>query len=193
MLDKGRLEKTWSRVNDWLGVETRAMYLYRLEANAWKEQGCGVGSCAQWSLLRPEEIPLLGPLSESDLGQAALRLKRGDRCYVARLDGKLAHHTWAQTSGLHPITEAGVERPVESGEFWIYHAHTAEWARGRRLYPTALSRILCDHFRDGFKTAWVYTQDFNTISQKGIERSQFERVAILRALRCGRFYLPMRS
>src|SRR6185295_4733543 len=47
MLEKGRLEKTWSRVNDWLGVETRAMYLYKLESSAWKQEDLrGSGSCA---------------------------------------------------------------------------------------------------------------------------------------------------
>ena len=200
MLEWGLVDKAWTHLSNWMGVESRAMYLYKMDANTSKTGACGWaarpdanGCIPQWSLLRPEEIPLLAPVSESNLEHAALLLKRGDRCYVSRLDGQLAHHTWVQTTGLHPITEAGVELRVESGEFWIYHAHTAEWARGLRLYPTAIAKILCDHFRDGFQTAWVYTQDFNTISQRGIERNHFERVAILRALRCGRFYQPMRD
>src|SRR4051812_11828518 len=132
--------KLWGRMNDWMGVETRAMYLYRLNADAYKPAEAQPLPFADWSLLKFAEIPELTALSAADLHQASLRLKRGDRCYVARIDGKLAHHIWVQTTGVHPITEAGTEKAVTAGEFWIYHAHTAEWARGRKLYPTALGR-----------------------------------------------------
>jgi hypothetical protein len=187
MIDKFRLH-----LSDHIGVESRAMYLYRLDA-ANRQSSPQVESNAEWALLKREEIPLLTAVSTPDLKQAAARFNRGDKCYVARVDGKLAHHSWVQTSGVHPITEAGISRTVAPGEFWIYHCHTADWARGHRLYPIALGRILCEHFQSGFKTAWIYTQDFNTVSQRGIERSQFQRASILRALRVGPYYLPVRS
>jgi len=186
------LSKIWAQLSDHIGIESRAMYLYRLDASAWKPAP-PPESEAEWSLLSREEIPLLTAISAPDLKQAELRLERGDRCYLARLDGRIAHHSWVQTSGVHPITEAGLEHPVAPHEFWIYHCHTADWARGHKLYPSALARILGEHFGSGFKTAWIYTQDFNAVSQHGIERSQFVRTSIMRSVRAGRIYLPLRS
>jgi hypothetical protein len=191
MGENGKLDKLKAQLNHHAGIGGSTMFLYRLNAADWTAPAGGVEPAARWTLLKPFEIPLLTSVSEPNLQEAEKRLKRGDACYVAWIGGRMAHHSWVQTSGEHPVTEAGVTRPVGPGEFWIYHCHTAEWARGRKLYPTALARILNEHFGRGFHTAWIYTQDHNVVSQQGIERSQFARTTTLRALRAGRYYLPL--
>jgi RimJ/RimL family protein N-acetyltransferase len=119
------------------------------------------------------------------------RLHRGDRCYTVCIDGRLAHYSWVQLSGAHPITEAGVAVPVGNGEFWIYHCTTVDWARGRGIYPATLERIVNDHFEAGYHTAWIYTSRENIPSQKGILRAGFAQVATLGSLRVGSHYYRM--
>jgi hypothetical protein len=119
------------------------------------------------------------------------RLHRGDRCYTVSVDGHLAHYSWVQRAGSHPITEAGLFAPVGSGEFWIYDCRTVERARGRGIYPATLERIVNDHFEEGYCTAWIYTSRENIASQKGIFRAGFGLVATLGALRVGSHYYRM--
>lgn len=139
-------------------------------------------------MLAPGEAGILLELGPFDAKDGPLRFQRGDLCYVAYLDGRLAHYSWVQRSGLHPLTTAGVSVPVESGEFWIYHCKTADWARGRRIYPATLARITHDHFAEGYSTAWICTPMNNFSSQKGILRVGFVQVATLQALRVGSRY-----
>lgn len=148
----------------------------------------GADPSANWELLAPEKVGILSEIGPFDAKDGPLRFQRGDACYVAFLGGRLAHYSWVQRSGSHPITEAGVSVPVGSSEFWIYHCKTVGWARGRRLYPATLERIVNDHFAEGYSTAWIYTSIENIASQKGILRAGFIQVATLRALRVGSHY-----
>lgn len=116
------------------------------------------------------------------------RLHRGDLCYTVCVDGYLAHYSWVQRSGSHPITEAGLSVPVGSGEFWIYNVRTVERARGKRILPATLERIVNDHFEEGYCTAFIYTSRENIAAQKGILRAGFGLVATLGALRVGSHY-----
>jgi hypothetical protein len=74
---------------------------------------------------------------------------------------------------------------------WIYHCQTAEWARGRGIYPSTLERIVSDCFAAGDFTAWIYTSKQNVASQKGIVRAGFALVTTLHALRIGSQYFPL--
>jgi len=131
----------------------------------------------------------IGPFATKD---GPLRFQRGDVCCVAFLSGRLAHYSWVQRSGMHPTTEAGLSVPIERGEFWIYHYRTAELARGKRLYPATLQRIVVtDHLAEGYSTAWIYTSRENIASQQAIWRAGFGLVATLSALRVGSHYFRM--
>jgi hypothetical protein len=142
----------------------------------------------QWEPLAPERVDCLLEIGPFEVREGLERLRRGDQCYTVSLDGRLAHYSWVQRSGSHPMTEAGTSVPVARGEFWIYHCRTAEWARGRGIYPATLIRIVRDHFEAGYSTAWIYTTRENIASQKGILRAGFGLVAALDALRVGSHY-----
>jgi hypothetical protein len=146
------------------------------------------GRGLEWELLSPEAVPGLLDVGAFDVEEGLRRLLRGDRCYTVRVDGRLAHYSWVQASGWHPITEAGISVPVESGELWIYHCMTAAWARGKGIYPATLTRIAGDYFEAGCHTAWIYTTRENRASQKGILRAGFCQVATMDALRAGSHY-----
>jgi len=167
-----------------MGMNLERTYLYQLKKSHEKAV-VEADPSAHWELLAPEKIGILLEIGPFDPKDGPVRINRGDLCYVAYLDGRLAHYSWVQRSGLHPITEAGMSVLVGSNEFWIYHCKTVEWARGRRLYPATLERIVKDHFSEGYSTAWIYTSRENLPSQKGILRAGFVPVETLDGLRVG--------
>ncbi len=181
------LRKAANRCNALIGVSLQRTYLYRLAASC-KLTAVGADPSASWELLAPENVGTLSEIGPFDAEDGPHRFRRGDVCYVAFLGGRLAHYSWVQRSGSHPVTEAGVSVPIGSGEFWIYHCRTADWARGKRIYPATLHRIVNGHFAEGYSTAWIYTSRENISSQKGILRAGFVLVATLRALRVGSRY-----
>lgn len=121
------------------------------------------------------------------------RFREGDLCYAVFLGGRLAHHSWVKRAGVQPVTEAARRYPVAPGEFWIYHCWTAAWARGRRIYPGVLARIIREHVDEGFTRARIYTTASNVASQHGIVRAGFHLCYTLRALRFGVLRLKLAS
>jgi hypothetical protein len=146
----------------------------------------GTDPSANWKLLAPEKVGTLSDIGPFDPKDGLDRFQRGDVCYLAFLGDRLAHYAWVQRSGSHPVTVAGVSVPIGSGEFWIYHCRTVDWAKGKRIYPATLQRIVNGHFAEGYATAWIYTSRENIASQKGILRAGFIQVSTLSALRVGR-------
>jgi hypothetical protein len=146
----------------------------------------------RWDQLTPERADRLSEVEPFAAKVARRRFHRGDLCYAAFLGLRLAHYSWVQCSGSHVITEAGTSVPVETSAFWIYDCRTAEWARGNRIYPATLNRIVCDHFQLGYSAGWIYTTRQNIASQRGIVRAGFHPVATLPAFRFGHMYYPLR-
>lgn len=121
------------------------------------------------------------------------RFRDGDLCYAVFLDSRLAHHSWVKRAGVQPVTEAARRYPVAPGEFWIYHCWTAVWARGKRIYPGVLARIIREHVDEGFTRARIYTTESNVASQHGIARAGFRWCNTLRAFRFGALRLKLAS
>ena len=119
------------------------------------------------------------------------KLNAGQRCYVARFNGALAHYTWVQDSGGHLIKGAGRTRPASDGNFWINSCHTAEWARGNRIYPIVLCQVMQDYFAHGYNTAWIYTDESNAASVKGITSAGFQFTSRLRAFSVRDLDIPL--
>jgi hypothetical protein len=144
-----------------------------------------------WNLLAPQDAEPVCKLGYLDVDLCREYFERGDLCYTASLDGRLAHFSWVQRSGIHRLKEAGMSVPVAPGEFWIYFCMTADWARGQKLYPATLQRILREHFDSGYETGWIYTLRENVASQNGIAKAGFQKVTELSALRVGSHYVRM--
>jgi RimJ/RimL family protein N-acetyltransferase len=170
-----------------MGVSLARTNLYRLTKSSdlpRAEPNCNIN----WALLAPENVRTLTEIGPFDLNECSHRLQRGDLCYLAFLGDRLAHYSWVQRSGSHPITRAGVSVPVGSDEFWIYSCRTAEHARGKGIYPATLERIINDHFEQGYRNARIYASRENVASQKGILRAGFRLVAKFTAFRFGSHY-----
>jgi RimJ/RimL family protein N-acetyltransferase len=182
------LRRVAARINHHAGVSVQRTYLYRISRpDEWAAAAASDNniSLTPLPLDRVERLREVGPF---DVSVGLKRLCRGDRCYTVCADGRLAHYSWVQSSGSHPITEAGLSLPVESGEIWIYDCRTGDRVRGQGIYPETLKRIVNDHFAAGYHTAWIYTRRENIASQKGILRAGFGLVSTLSALRVGNHY-----
>lgn len=142
-------------------------------------------------ILNPAEVSLLAEINPGiELALEASKLAAGHTCYVARL-GRLAHYNWVQDSGVHLIEGTGRKRQILPGEFWLYAGYTAAWARGRRVYPTTLTRILADYEARGFRCAWACVEESNEASFRGIRRAGFEVVSRLRSLSIRTTAIPL--
>ena len=137
------------------------------------------------------DIDWIGTIGPIDRAEVASRVDRGDKCYGAFVDGKLAHFSWVQTSGAHPIDSAGVVKPVADGAFWIYNCRTSETHRGFGLYARTIRRIVKDAFVAGANIGWIYTSSTNIASQRGIAKAGFVQRETLQAVRVGRRYLAL--
>jgi len=146
----------------------------------------GAGSLPDGALigkLHPADIGLLSEINpEVEPMLETSKLSAGHICYLAMVDGRPAHYSWVQSSGVHSVAGSGRKRQVLPGEFWIYACFTAASARGRRIYPATLRRILADYKNKGFHTAWIYVSDENTASQNGIARAGFQLDSQLHSL-----------
>lgn len=185
------LKRVAAKLNRHFGVNVSRTYLYRLSNEDVRSAAIGNDGSVKWELLTRSRVGQLKDVGWFDSNEFVRRLRRGDRCYTASIDGRVAHYSWVQRSALHPIAEAGVSGRAGNGAFWIYHCVTADWAKGRRIYPATLERIVSDCFAEGDTTAWIYTSKENVASQKGIERAGFRQVATLSALRVGSHYFSI--
>jgi hypothetical protein len=187
-MDLSMLGKLGSRLRRDAGIGVERTYLYK--RHALDAMPADVPTDAN---VRIERIPLqqldaIAALGSADPGEWRQRLDRGDCCYGAWVGSELAHYSWVQTSGRHPIMTAGVEPTIRIGELWIYNCRTADAHRGKRLYPCTLQRIVRDYFATGAVEAWIYTSADNVPSQRGVVRAGFVKHQTLRALRFGRRY-----
>ena len=173
------------------GLSVQQTYLYRISKwEGWSTGTANDGSLT-WEMLSPEQVGQLLEIGPFDTNDGPQRLMRGDLCYTVHIDGRLAHYSWVQRSGVHTITEAAVTVPVESGEFWIYNCRTVDWAKGKRIYPATLDHIINDQFAQDYAKAWIYTTRENFASQRGILRARFAHVATLSAFRVGGRYFRL--
>ena len=123
--------------------------------------------------LDPDRPHILRDIYAVDLSEDSGRLSRGQKCFIGWSDGKAAHYCWVQDAGLHDIRGTWRREPIRPGEFWLYSVRTAEWARGRRLFPGAMVTILRQYKRDGFTRGLVTVAEENRASISAIERAGF--------------------
>jgi hypothetical protein len=184
---EGLLRKIRGKLSQLIGIGREETLLYIRPSGAKLQDvagdpGVSISVCSEIPI---EQMAQFGWIKKVEVDR---RIRRGDQCYVAHVDGRLAHYSWVQYSGYADIKSAGVVRPIPDGEFWIYDCCTAAWARGRKVYPAVLSRILRDYFEKGSNMAFIYTSRHNTSSQRGILRAGFNLHQVLGSIRIGRTY-----
>jgi RimJ/RimL family protein N-acetyltransferase len=104
------------------------------------------------------------------------RLRAGRRPYVVETDGKIVSYGWVAFSA-EPIGDLGLSFELAAGEVYIYDCATRPDYRGRGYYPALLRTMVADLSREGWRRAWIGTGPGNFVSQRGIARAGFQKVA----------------
>jgi ribosomal protein S18 acetylase RimI-like enzyme len=104
------------------------------------------------------------------------RLRDGRRPYVVETDGKIVSYGWVAFSA-EPIGDLGLSFELAAGEVYIYDCATRPDYRGRGYYPALLRAMVADLSREGWRRAWIGTGPGNFVSQRGIARAGFQKIA----------------
>lgn len=131
-------------------------------------------------------------------GDAAIdrRLDGRRACFVARVDGRIAHQSWLHYDTVLPSLFGYGRTPV------IGDCATAVEFRGRHLYPHMLAHIVREvratakgQAAETSGTVHVLVSPDNSASIRGIERAGFRLIARLRGVRVGPFVIrqPLRA
>jgi GNAT superfamily N-acetyltransferase len=104
------------------------------------------------------------------------RLRAGRRPYVVETDGKIVTYGWVAFSA-EPIGDLGLSFALAADEVYIYDCATRPDYRGRGYYPALLRTMAADLSREGWRRAWIGTGPGNFVSQRGIARAGFQKVA----------------
>jgi hypothetical protein len=101
-------------------------------------------------------------------------------CFVAHVDGQVAHRSWLHHDTLLPSLFGFAAAPV------IGDCATDPAFRGLRLYPHVLTHIVADvRARALADAVHVLVASDNTASIRGIERAGFSLIGHLRGVRVG--------
>jgi RimJ/RimL family protein N-acetyltransferase len=186
------LDKLRGKLHEHARVGIDRTYVYKLHSDDRRPVRARRDN-VRIGLMRPSSLAQLATIGPFDPAEAEERLSRGDRCYGAWIDGELAHYSWAQDRGAHPIDAAGITVDIPPGELWIYNCRTAEAHRGKGIYPRVLERIANDYFCEGAITVWIYTSEDNIASQHGLLKLGFVHTSTLRTLYVAGYAVPLEA
>jgi hypothetical protein len=141
--------------------------------------------------LDPSRCDVLREVHPVDLSEDRARLDQNQACFVGWSQGRAAHYSWAQDAGVHEIRGTWRRDTIQPGDVWIYSCRTADWARGRRLYPAAVVAILRAYKSQGYRRAVIYVSEENMASINGIERAGFVLAERIRSFAVRASLLPL--
>jgi hypothetical protein len=103
----------------------------------------------------------------------ALRLESGSRCFLVRDGTSLLHSSWVTdvAAWTRELRRFFVPPP---GDAYVYESFTRPEARGKGVYPFALTGI-CDRLAaERKRIVWVGVEEGNAASRKAIAKAHFE-------------------
>jgi len=106
----------------------------------------------------------------------------GDKGYFGYLQDKCIHRSWLKGNQQTVYPHWLIPHKLKENEVFIHYCETAPEARGKNIYPYALSNIIEEH-QD--KEILISVNDENIASKKGVEKVGFrerERVKVLMIL-----------
>lgn len=172
----------WFRALAVLGF--RRLYLLRRPLSApIPDCGASVPVTIEW--LSAEDAVAYRAFREQPHGDdPARRLADGDRCLVARHDGRIVGAMWGSTTRARS-DYLGRDLPLAAGEAFQFDAYTTPAARGMGIAP-ALSVAWLRHLRDeGCSTALRLTLPENAAALRSHAKAGYRIAAIVRSLRLG--------
>lgn len=128
----------------------------------------------------PDDAPALQEAMQAsgaypdDVVEVRLRDRR--RPYVVKTAGLIASYGWVAFEA-EPVGDLGFSFELDQDEAYIYDCATRPDYRGRGYYPALLRAMAADLRTEGYKRLWIGTAPGNVVSQRGIARAGFMKVA----------------
>jgi len=133
----------------------------------------------QMQLPAPETLENLCDLEELAYAQRALArekakrsfalaMRAGEHCYVARVQGRIAHSNWIRFHDCRPVEGRPVE--LEPGEVYTTDAFTGDAWRGKGLHEAVLTHMLSIAQQRSCHHAYTITDLFKAGSRRGVRR-----------------------
>jgi ribosomal protein S18 acetylase RimI-like enzyme len=117
---------------------------------------------------------------------AAERLRRGERCFVARHEGRLVSVRWL-TADNGPIAYLDRSVPLEPGEAFLYETFTHPDYRGRALSAAAGTRLGRALAAEGVHRILAVVLPENKLGVRAYEKAGYRRIGTVGWLRIGRW------
>jgi ribosomal protein S18 acetylase RimI-like enzyme len=101
------------------------------------------------------------------------RVDEGTRCWLVQSGARIVHATWMTSDGAWTRELAACVRPP-AGEAYVYESFTHPSARGRGIYPFALTGIAARLGERGVRRLWVAVEVDNLASLRAVSKAGFE-------------------
>jgi RimJ/RimL family protein N-acetyltransferase len=110
------------------------------------------------------------------------RFTEGGEVLTGSNGDEIVFTAWIQRGKIR-IDELALQWIIPANDAVVYDVVTqAEW-RGRGIYPEALRRLSGLLAEQGINQLWIYAEEENTASMRGIEKARFEYRGTLEARR----------
>ncbi len=100
-------------------------------------------------------------------------MRAGEQCFVARVDGVIAHSNWICAYGCAPTEACSVH--LKPGEIYSTDGFTREMYRGLRLHEAVATYMLDLHKQRGYQRAYTITDITKAGSRRGVKRIGWRR------------------
>lgn len=128
------------------------------------------------------ELLAFSPRTEAE--EIRRRFRGGERCFIAREEGRIVHSRWA-VAGRAWCEALGGEIPLAPGAAYIYECLTAREMRGRGIGP-AVDIFSLHALRDaGFRTAVLVVDPDNRSGLRAVEKTSYRQAGGFALLRLG--------
>ncbi|MFZ1731197.1 MAG: hypothetical protein WBQ23_01730 [Bacteroidota bacterium] len=101
------------------------------------------------------------------------RFADGEQALIGSSGGEIVFIAWVERKSLR-IDELAWRWNLQDAEAVVYDVVTMDAWRGRGIYPAALRRLCGLLAEDGIRHLWIYAEEENSSSLRGIEKALFE-------------------
>lgn len=95
-------------------------------------------------------------------------MRAGEACFVARVDGEIAHINWVRLHDCAPVSGRVIQ--LADGEAYSTEAYTRPAWRGKALHEAVLSTMMAHARARGCHRAFTITDYANASSRRGVLR-----------------------
>jgi FemAB-related protein (PEP-CTERM system-associated) len=117
--------------------------------------------------LGPEHSRELAQVTDHSADEIRTRFGRGDRCFVAKRDGYVAHYLWICFSegAVIPLARP---LPLSANDAYLYNARTLRPFRRQRIFSRVLLAVARRLRHEGIERLWAGLDARNVPSQRGV-------------------------